>query len=379
MTSQKTIAIIAPLGIGNTVLVIPTLKACKRFLPDYGITVVVFTRQGKEILEYCPYIDSVVSFPDIPTKGPMLILKQLLFLYGLRKKRFDISLTAFPTNHALYNLIAWAIHAKIRISHQYLVKRVTSLSFLQTIKVAVEQCHDVEQNLNLLLPLFQGYGGLSPLVDSPLRRKPSLELWIPQELRAQAERLITPYAASGEEFLIGMSAGSSQARKMALKRWLPEKFALLARKFLENYPTARVFLFGGKEEESLNQEIAEAIEHRVIVIQGGSILETASIIERMSLFICNDSGLMHIAVSVGVPTVAIFGPTDATRTAPYGDRHRVVRQDLECSPCWPLLKVGERRRCPYVSPVCLTELSVSAVFRAARETLASCINVSGGS
>jgi ADP-heptose:LPS heptosyltransferase len=237
----------------------------------------------------------------------------------------------------------------------------------------------MEQNLNLLLPLFQGYGGFSPLVDSSLRRDLSLELWIPQEVRAQAERLIAPYTVSGEEFLIGISAGSSQARKMALKRWSPERFALLARKLLEHYPMARVFLFGGKEEESLNQKVAEAIEQRVTVVQRSSILETASVIEKMSLFICNDSGLMHIAVSVGVPTVAIFGPTDVTRTAPYEDRHRVVRQDLECSPCWPLLKVGERRRCPYANPVCLTELPVSAVFQAARETLASCVHVSGGS
>lgn len=366
---QKTIAIIAPRGIGNTVLLIPTLKACREFLPDYAVTVVVFTRQGEEILEYCPYVDSVVLFPDISTRDPILVLEQLLFLYSLRKKRFDISLTAFPTNHALYNLIAWAVNAKIRISHQYLVKHMTSLSFLQTIKVPIEQCHDIEQNLNLLLPL----------VDSLLRRDLSLELWIPQEVRARAERFIAPYTASGEEFLIGISAGSSQKRKMTLKRWSPERFALLARKLLEYYPMAKVFLFGGKEEELLNQEIAEAIEQRVTVVQRSSILETASVIERMSLFICNDSGLMHIAVSVGVPTIGIFGPTDATRTAPHGGCHRVVRQDLECSPCWPLLKAGERRGCPYVSPICLTELPVSAVFQAACETIASYIHVSGGS
>jgi len=131
----------------------------------------------------------------------------------------------------------------------------------------------------------------------------------------------------------------------------------------------RIFLFGGKEEGRLNKEIAKTIGKHATIVQRSSILETAALIEKMSLFISNDSGLMHIAVSVGVPTVAIFGPTDATRTAPYGSQHRVLRQDLKCSPCWPLKKVGQRDKCPYDKPVCLTEMSVSTVFQAVSEMI----------
>lgn len=365
---QKKIIVIAPLGIGNTILLVPTLKACKELL-HCSITVAVFTRQGKEILEHCPYVDNVVLFCRTISPNPILIREQLRLLYNLRRKRFDICLTAFPTNHALYNLLAWAIHAKNRIAHEYLVKRVKSLSFLQTIKVAIEPCHDVEQNLNLLLPL-----GIS------FKKKDlSLELWIPEEVRIRAKRFITPYTIQGKEFLIGMHAGSSQRRKMGCKRWPAEKFALLAKRLLEHYPTARIFLFGGKEEEQLNQEIAQTIGQYATIVQRSSILETAALIERMSLFISNDSGLMHIAVSVGVPTVAIFGPTDATRTAPYGSQHRVLRKDLKCSPCWPLEKVGRRDECPYAKPVCLTELSVSTVFQAVGEMINSSLLTSGSS
>lgn len=362
--SIEKIIVIAPLGIGNTILLIPTLKACKELLPHCSITVAVFTRQGEEILEHCPYVDNVVSFFSILPKNAVLILKQLRLLYNLRKKRFDIILTAFPTNHALYNLLAWAIHAKTRIAHQYLVKRVKSLSFLQTIKVAIEPCHDVEQNLNLLLPL-----GIS------FKKKDlSLELWIPEEVRIRAKQFITPYTIQGEEFLIGIHAGSSQKRKMSYKRWPAEKFAILAKKLRKHYPMIRIFLFGGKEEEQLNQEIAQTIGQHATIVQRSSILETAALIEKMSLFISNDSGLMHIAVSVGVPTVAIFGPTDATRTAPYGSQHRVLRKDLKCSPCWPLEKVGQRDECPYDKPVCLTELSVSTLFQAVCEMINSKIS-----
>ena len=75
------------------------------------------------------------------------------------------------------------------------------------------------------------------------------------------------------------------------------------------------------------------------------------------LFLTNDSGAMHIASALGVPTVAIFGATDDTTTGPTGAHARVVREPVECSPC--LL-----RECP-IDHRCMTRVTVDQVVKTA--------------
>jgi ADP-heptose:LPS heptosyltransferase len=71
---------------------------------------------------------------------------------------------------------------------------------------------------------------------------------------------------------------------------------------------------------------------------------------------------MHLAAAVGVPCVALFGPTDPGRTAPAGDGHRILYTDRWCSPCF-------RRRCPLVRHRCLKEIGVERVLAATVEAL----------
>ena len=76
-----------------------------------------------------------------------------------------------------------------------------------------------------------------------------------------------------------------------------------------------------------------------------------------SLYLTNDSGAMHIASALDLPTVAVFGSTDDTTTGPTGSRSTVVREPVECSPC--LL-----RECP-IDHRCMTRVSAERVVQAA--------------
>lgn len=69
-----------------------------------------------------------------------------------------------------------------------------------------------------------------------------------------------------------------------------------------------------------------------------SITQTAAVIQRCNLFISNDSGLMHLAVAVKTPVVAIFGPTIPNKNAPYEGKNVVIRKELPCSPCYEMYK-----------------------------------------
>jgi len=77
------------------------------------------------------------------------------------------------------------------------------------------------------------------------------------------------------------------------------------------------------------------------------------------LFLTNDSGAMHVASALGVPTVTVFGPTDETATGPLGALARIVREPVECAPCL-------KRECP-IDHRCMTRVTTERVIEEARE------------
>jgi heptosyltransferase II len=159
--------------------------------------------------------------------------------------------------------------------------------------------------------------------------------------------------------IIGISPGAAYG---TAKRWVPERFAEAAAT-LATVRGASIALFGSKTERELCAEVARLLEgHAVINYAGqttlGQFIDLASGCE---LFLTNDSGSMHIASALGVPTVAIFGATDDTTTGPTGLNARVVRQPVDCSPC--LL-----RECP-IDHRCMTGVSADRVVREALELL----------
>ena len=78
------------------------------------------------------------------------------------------------------------------------------------------------------------------------------------------------------------------------------------------------------------------------------------------VIVCNDSGLMHTAIAVGTPVVAIYGPTDIRRTAPIGQRNMVIRHELPCSPCFKLEGDDQVHACPHHD--CLMTITPDEVF-----------------
>lgn len=163
------------------------------------------------------------------------------------------------------------------------------------------------------------------------------------------------------EWVIGVGPGAAYG---GAKRWLPERFATAAAQLAGEYG-ASVAVFGAEAE----RDICEAV--RTLVMSAGVRCENFAgvttlprLIEMVAacrLFLTNDSGSMHIASALGVPTVAVFGATDDQATGPTGDLSRVVREPVECSPC--LL-----RECP-IDHRCMTRVSAASAADAGRELI----------
>ncbi len=161
------------------------------------------------------------------------------------------------------------------------------------------------------------------------------------------------------EAVIGVSPGAAYG---SAKRWLPDRFAAAAAALAGEWD-AEVALFGSAAERGICEKIAARIGRRAFNLAGrtslGAFIDLAA---ACAAFLTNDSGAMHIASAVGVPTVAVFGPTDESATGPCGPRCEIVRTPVECSPC--LL-----RECP-IDHRCMQRVETAAVEQAARRLIA---------
>ncbi len=159
--------------------------------------------------------------------------------------------------------------------------------------------------------------------------------------------------------VIGISPGAAYGNA---KRWLPERFAESAEAFDSLSPT--VVVFGSASERDVCDRVAASIRRMPVHNLAGqtTLREFVDLAAACRLFLTNDSGAMHVASALGVPTVAIFGATDDVTTGPTGPLARVVREHAECSPC--LL-----RECP-IDHRCMTRVSAARVSQAASELLA---------
>jgi heptosyltransferase-2 len=159
--------------------------------------------------------------------------------------------------------------------------------------------------------------------------------------------------------VIGVSPGAAYG---TAKRWLPERFAEAASE-LATARGASIALFGSKTERDLCEQVAQRLPGHLVTNYAGqtTLAQFIDLASACELFLTNDSGSMHIASALGVPTVAIFGATDDTTTGPTGQNARVVRHPVDCSPC--LL-----RECP-IDHRCMTGVSTDRVVKEALELL----------
>jgi heptosyltransferase-2 len=189
--------------------------------------------------------------------------------------------------------------------------------------------------------------------------QPSIAIEATSDEKAVARKLLAAEGISPEASFLVLNPGAAYG---SAKRWFEDRFADVA-DVLAREMGLHVAIIGSGVERPIAEQIRERMKSRTAVLNGKTSLETLiGVLAESSLMITNDSGPMHIAAALGVPTVAVFGSTDEKVTGPYGPRTRIVKHPVECSPC--LL-----RECP-IDHRCMSRVTVEDVCRAAREVLA---------
>jgi heptosyltransferase-2 len=160
------------------------------------------------------------------------------------------------------------------------------------------------------------------------------------------------------ELIVGVSPGAAYG---TAKQWLPDRFAAAASR-VANQMGGKVAIFGSASERELCELVAQACTAPASNFAGEtSLAEFIEMAAACRVYLTNDSGAMHIASALGVPSVTVFGATDEIGTGPTGPQARIVREPVECSPCL-------RRECP-IDHRCMTRVESDRVAEAALNLL----------
>jgi heptosyltransferase-2 len=175
----------------------------------------------------------------------------------------------------------------------------------------------------------------------------------------QSDRMLSDLGISPNRLLLALAPVAAYG---SAKAWLPERFREVIIGLQAAHPASEILLLGGPGEKEKNNALAAGLSGRIHILSGRLSLRQAIIIlSRCRLVICNDSGLMHIAASLGTTLLAIFGPTEPQKTAPLASNFRLIHHPSDCAPC-------KHRECP-TDHRCLTAVTSDEVLAAAEVIL----------
>ena len=307
-------------GLGDTLMFTPALKLLRDRYPDATIKALVMYKSSYDVLEGNPNLDEVILW-EFLEEG---FLKSMKFMLRLRKERFDVSVIAFPANRLQYNMVSFLAGAKLRLGHQYKHQNLIHLPFLNH-KTVLEsdELHNVEENLKLITLLRVKTNDF----------KPVLEIYPSDADHRMAQAFWDENRLSQKSYVFGMHVWSTMLKDMHYKCWDKRKFAALINRLKEKYD-CEILLFEGPHDREVNEFISNTVQHRPVIVRETSVKETAAILQRCTLLVTNDSGVMHVGAAIKVPIVAIFGPTNHEWVGPVSDKCSLVKKDLPCQPCF---------------------------------------------
>jgi len=187
---------------------------------------------------------------------------------------------------------------------------------------------------------------------------PQMELLVDEGVRERMKRLLSHSGVDWEKPLVGINPGAAFG---TAKRWLPERFAEVADRLMQSVGCP-VVVVGSARERGIAREMTSSMKRPPIVLTGETTLqELIAVISLSKLFISNDSGPMHLAAALRVPTIGIFGPTDERITSPWGKGHTVVSRQLDCRPC-------QLADCP-TDHQCMRGITAEEVYSVAQQKL----------
>ena len=317
--------------IGDMLATIPALKVIREKFPDARIDRIAVP-MVRELLETCPYIDDIILYDRNGSERK--IVGKIRFLFKIRRRKYDLFLNLhIPSPHRKFSyylrdsLFAYLTGAKYRVGYwvrgtgiwltdgplaDNMDRRPATSAILELANCIIKDDGIGDKSGNIALKESKYL--LSTSVDEEA-----------------IDTLLRSYGINHQDLVIGIHPGS----RHGYARWVNERFARVGDELISKY-NARVIFTGSGNDIATVKDIAGLMKRDAVILAGSTALrQLAAIIKRCRIYISVDTGPLHMAVSLGTPTISLFSGRDfPEKWAPYGNMNIVIRKDILCSPCF---------------------------------------------
>jgi heptosyltransferase-2 len=333
--------------IGDTVMTMPAVQRLREFAPDSDI---VMLCPGKlhDLWRHNPYINEIIPFGrevDVRSLRERQFDVAIIFPNSLRSaqecKRAHIPRRVGFSGHWRRLFLTDIVPQPASELPVHEERSVAGSTF--EVKVFRSIRHQSLHYLDIIAYLGGNAEQVRPRIFLAIEEMPALNKFLRDDGRP----------------VLALNAGAEYG---SAKRWLPERFAETAIKIIER-TDCRWLIVGGRGDVPIAATIEEKLraakfeEGTVINIAGKTtLLDLCALLKFSKLLLTNDTGPMHIAAALGTPVVSVWGSTLPELTGPLGNNSIVIRQPVECSPCF-------LRKCP-IDFRCMNRVQVDDVVSA---------------
>jgi heptosyltransferase II len=312
--------------LGDSIISVPAVQAIKRGRPDAHVTIAA-PAQIAPIWKLIPEVDEIISLPSNSLFATVRAI--------CRQPEFDVAVL-FP-NSLRVALEAWLSGIPRRVGYRGHWRAWLLNQIVRKRGKPRPPEHQSLHYLRIVQDLGAEVNAETPNVHLPTIHQPSTINHQPS---------------------IGLCPGAEYG---PAKRWLPERFAEVVQA-VSSQTQVRWILYGTSKDGAAGEIISQALGHNCVNRIGQTTIEQLmNELRACRLLLTNDTGAMHLASLLAVPTVAIFGSTEPRLTGPLGNGHIVLRHQVECSPCF-------LRECP-IDFRCMKAVTVEEVTKAVMSLL----------
>ncbi len=316
------ILIRSPNWLGDACMAFPMVRAIKRGRPDAKITVL-----GPDKLE-----ELWLSMPEVsryiakPAKEGWFAVARRIKATGVH---FDAAVLCTNSTRSTLEIWLAGIPRRVGFKGSFRVKLLNQV--IPEPKTGGEKQHHAHRYLHI-----------AKCIGADINQPGLLDAGEP------------PVSTDGT-IRVGVCAGAEYG---PAKRWPLERFVAVVNQISAKHAQFRWQLFGAPGEKEMGEKLSAMLQAPHDNLVGKTRLsELIAKLRECQLLLTNDTGTMHLAAALGIPTVSIFGSTCPIETGPLGDRHTVIQHKIPCSPCF-------ERECPFGHYDCMTKVTPEEVAAA---------------
>jgi ADP-heptose:LPS heptosyltransferase len=347
--SPTKILVIRTDHIGDAVNTVPLMRYLRNTYPSAHIS--MLCDSGQFIWRYSPYVDEVIPYRTnnrLFNRGGRKKLRHtfrpMTFLGRIRRGNFDLVID--PVGRTETHILSCLCTMARRVSNSYYPYKLYGVEV--PIRHYETSLHEARRVLSLVLP-----------ARSITRQQCCLESWLTADMKEKARQVLALRGLAQSDRILGIHPGAMSR----LRLWPMDRMAAVAAELVRRFDMELIFFEApgtGALTAAFSQHCANYRITPVIIAVNDLNLLTG-VIEQCRLFVCLDSGPMHLAAATGTPQVSIFGPGEYWRWRPRLPASAVVRIHMDCAPC-------SQDFC--TNPVCMLSITPEHVLGACYSVLA---------